>query len=239
MEPLPGRPDSPTGFPCCESPRVHVPRPLPRRAGRPSHVGRSSRPRRPSSIREETRRSHSTFRGLLRLHSRCGPHTCWPAHGGPLSPELRRLGHPHRLPGSYSYRTSLCRTCTGCGFTHGALRIRGQAATGAAQGPGSGRPNAPRSDGRERPCVHRRTSAACGRPRRHGSVPRCSSPGTRQASAQDHGHSRTAHGRGILGVPIRRSTNGCDSGTCGTVLISSISRIRRFASHRWVSNSGS
>ena len=26
-------------------------------------------------------------------------------------------------------------------------------------------------------------------------------------------------------VPIRRSTNGCDSGTCGTVLISS-SRIR-------------
>jgi len=101
MEPLPGRPDSPTGLPCCESPRLYVPRPLPRRAGRPSQVGRSSRPRRPSSIREETRRSHSTFRGLLRLHSRCGPHTRWPAHGGPLSPELRRLGHPRRLPGSY------------------------------------------------------------------------------------------------------------------------------------------
>src|SRR5713226_2633472 len=49
MEPLPGRPDSPTGLPCRESPRVYVPRPLPRRAGRPSHVGRSGRPRRPSS----------------------------------------------------------------------------------------------------------------------------------------------------------------------------------------------
>ena len=50
MEPLPGSPDSPTGLPCCESPRVYVPRPLPRRAGRPSHVSRSGRPRRPSSI---------------------------------------------------------------------------------------------------------------------------------------------------------------------------------------------
>src|SRR5262252_5992354 len=30
-------------------------------------------------------------------------------------------------------------------------------------------------------------------------------------------------------VPITRSTNGWDSGTCGTVLISSISKIRRFA----------
>ena len=50
MEPLPGVPGSPTGLPCCESPRVYVPRPLPRRAGRPSHVGRSGRPRRPSSI---------------------------------------------------------------------------------------------------------------------------------------------------------------------------------------------
>ncbi len=50
MEPLPGSPDSPTGLPCCESPRVYVPRPLPRRAGRPSLVGRTGRPRRPSSI---------------------------------------------------------------------------------------------------------------------------------------------------------------------------------------------
>src|SRR5580765_1405005 len=32
-------------------------------------------------------------------------------------------------------------------------------------------------------------------------------------------------------VPIRGSTNGCDSGTYGTVLISSISRILRFTIH--------
>ena len=49
MEPLPGRPDSPTGLPCCESPRVHVLRPLPRRAGGFSRVGGSRHPRRPSS----------------------------------------------------------------------------------------------------------------------------------------------------------------------------------------------
>jgi len=36
-----------------------------------------------------------------RLHSRCGPHTCWPTECGPLSPELQRLGYPRRLPGSY------------------------------------------------------------------------------------------------------------------------------------------
>ena len=49
-EPLPGRPGSATGLPCCQSPRAYVLRPLPRRAGRPSHVGGSGRPRRPSSI---------------------------------------------------------------------------------------------------------------------------------------------------------------------------------------------
>jgi hypothetical protein len=50
LEPLPGRPGSPTGFPCCKSPRAYVLRPLPRRAGRPSLVGASGRPRRPSSF---------------------------------------------------------------------------------------------------------------------------------------------------------------------------------------------
>jgi hypothetical protein len=33
-------------------------------------------------------------------------------------------------------------------------------------------------------------------------------------------------------VPISRSTNGCDVGAYGTDLISSTSRIRKFASHR-------
>ena len=40
-------------------------------------------------------------------------------------------------------------------------------------------------------------------------------------------------------VPISRSTKGCDRGTWGTVLISSISRSRRFAVHRYASNNGS
>ena len=50
VEPLSGDPDSPTDLPCCESPRAYVLRPLPRRAGPLSHVGESSRPRRPSSM---------------------------------------------------------------------------------------------------------------------------------------------------------------------------------------------
>src|SRR5205823_7518002 len=50
---------------------------------------------------DETRRSHYRFRGLLRLHSRCGPHACWPAQSGRLSPGLRWVSHPPHLPGSY------------------------------------------------------------------------------------------------------------------------------------------
>ena len=40
-------------------------------------------------------------------------------------------------------------------------------------------------------------------------------------------------------VPISRSTNGCESGTYGTVLISLTSRIRRFACHWWNRYNGS
>ena len=120
-------------------------------------------------------------------------------------------------------------------------RIRIRRRPGAGRGPGSGRPNAPGSDRQGPPCVRRRTSAACGPPTTRGSVPRCSRSGTRQASVPDHGAFQNStwsrNSRRI--VPIRRSTNGCDSGTCGTVLISSISRIRRFAIHRCASNSGS
>jgi hypothetical protein len=49
-EPVPGLPGRATGLPCCQSPRAYVLRPLPRRAERSPCVGRSDRPRRPSSI---------------------------------------------------------------------------------------------------------------------------------------------------------------------------------------------
>jgi hypothetical protein len=48
---------------------------------------------------------------------------------------------------------------------------------------------------------------------------------------------RSRHSRRM--VPISRSTNGCESGTYGTVLISSTSRIRRFRCHWWNRNRGS
>jgi hypothetical protein len=48
-ERVPGRPGPATGLPCFQSPRAYVLRPLPRRAGQSSCVGRSDRPRRPSS----------------------------------------------------------------------------------------------------------------------------------------------------------------------------------------------
>src|SRR2546426_532199 len=40
-------------------------------------------------------------------------------------------------------------------------------------------------------------------------------------------------------VPISRSTNGCESGAYGTVLISCTSRIRRFRCHWWNRYNGS
>ena len=47
------------------------------------------------------RRSRLHFRGLLRLHSRCGPSTRRPTHGGPMSRELQQVGHPPCRLGSY------------------------------------------------------------------------------------------------------------------------------------------
>ena len=99
MEPLPGRPGSPTGLPCCESPRVYVPRPLPRRAGRPSRVGvwylDGLR-----LLRGDSALAFN-FSGPAQASLALRPANCWPAQGGPLSPELRRLGRPRHRPGSY------------------------------------------------------------------------------------------------------------------------------------------
>ena len=71
-------------------------------------------------------------------------------------------------------------------------------------------------------------AAACSPPMRSGTVPRCSTPGSRQAFVQDHEHSRTAHDRGILGASSQSRALRMD-----------FSRIRRFAFQRCASNSGS
>jgi hypothetical protein len=47
------------------------------------------------------RRSRHHFRGLLGLHTCCGPSARRPTHGGPMSRELQRVGHPSRRLGSY------------------------------------------------------------------------------------------------------------------------------------------
>jgi hypothetical protein len=52
-------------------------------------------------VRMAGRRSQRPFRGLLGLHSRCGPSTRRPTHGGPWSRELQRFGYPPRCLGSY------------------------------------------------------------------------------------------------------------------------------------------
>jgi hypothetical protein len=48
--PLASRPTWPTGLPCCQSARAYGLCPLPRRTNRPSSVGASGRPQRPSSM---------------------------------------------------------------------------------------------------------------------------------------------------------------------------------------------
>src|SRR6185503_385995 len=47
------------------------------------------------------RPSRLHFRGLLGLHTCCGPSTRRPTHGGPLSRELQQVGHPPCRLGSY------------------------------------------------------------------------------------------------------------------------------------------
>src|SRR5438445_1397015 len=61
-------------------------------------------------VRMAGRRSQRPFRGLLRLHSRCGPSTRRPTHGGPMSPELQRFGCPPRRLGSYRDVPTISRT---------------------------------------------------------------------------------------------------------------------------------
>ncbi len=69
---------------------------------RPRHR-RSVTPTRSSGLPCFEGRSALTifFRGLLGLHSRCGPSTRRPTLGGPLSRELQRVGCPPRRLGSY------------------------------------------------------------------------------------------------------------------------------------------
>ena len=74
---------------------------------------------------------------------------------------------------------------------------------GAGRGPCNGRPSAHGSGRQGSPRVHWRRPAAYGPPTTHGGVPHCGKPGTRQACAPDHGHSRTAHDREILAASSR------------------------------------
>ena len=73
---------------------------------------------------------------------------------------------------------------------------------GAGPSPGSGRPNGHCSVRHGPPCGRRRRSTACGPSTTRGCVPRCRRSGSRQVSVQDHGHSRTAHGREILAAAV-------------------------------------
>jgi hypothetical protein len=52
-------------------------------------------------VQRAGQRSQLHFRGLLGLHTRCGPSACRPTHGGSMSRELQRLGYPPRRLGSY------------------------------------------------------------------------------------------------------------------------------------------
>src|SRR5262249_17170242 len=61
-------------------------------------------------VRMAGRRSQRPFRGLLGLHSHCGPPTRRPTHGGPMFRELQRFGCPPRRLGSYRDVPTISRT---------------------------------------------------------------------------------------------------------------------------------
>ena len=72
------------GFPCCVHPPLPcVPPPLPRR-NRPVRASLASRPMPAFPVLPAGRLPHHEFRGLLGVHSRCGPHSRRAALGGPL-----------------------------------------------------------------------------------------------------------------------------------------------------------
>ena len=73
------------GFPCCSHPPLPcVPPPIPRR-DQPVRLSLTSRPVAafPKAV-PAGRLPHSRFRGLLSVHSRCGPHGRWITLGDPL-----------------------------------------------------------------------------------------------------------------------------------------------------------
>ena len=82
----------------CSVSTCHAPYP-----GERSPLPRSVAPARSSGLPGSHGRSALTiyFRGLLGLHSRCGPLTRRPTHGGPWSRGLQRFGRPPRRLGSY------------------------------------------------------------------------------------------------------------------------------------------
>ena len=96
---------------------------------------------------------------------------------------------------------------------------------GAEPSPGSGKPNGHCSVRHEPPSGRRRRSMACGPSTTRGCVPRCRRPGSRQVSVQDHGHSKTAHGREILAASFR-------SGAPRATLPKILARARALATHR-------
>ena len=72
------------GFPCCSHPPLPcVPPPIPRR-DQPVRLSLTSRPVAAFPNVPAGRLPHSRFRGLLSVHSRCGPHGRWITLGDPL-----------------------------------------------------------------------------------------------------------------------------------------------------------
>ena len=85
---------------------------------------------------------------------------------------------------------------------------------GAGPSPGSGRPNGHCSVRHGPPCGRRRRSTACGPSTTRGCAPRCSRPGSRQVSVQDHGHSRTAV-LATFSIRVVVGLRGLAEQTCG------------------------
>jgi hypothetical protein len=86
------------GLPCCDALCLYVPPPLPRRVTR--KIGGCCLPSTAAfPALESGRHSRLLFRGLLRVHSCCGPQICWPPLRRLLSgwlddPSCPKAAHP-------------------------------------------------------------------------------------------------------------------------------------------------
>lgn len=143
----------------------------------------------------------------------------------------------HRKPSTIFFGTPIVSASTGlvrCLFAVYVANSNFHTAAGDETYSGNGSPIRTTETLRREPPFPSHRSLVYLRRDQYGNGIHCNSRSRRGASALDRVHSKRTNWSRFSrrSVPITRSTKGCDCGIKGTVLISSMSRTRKFANQR-------